>query len=201
MTNPNFDGEDEKPLDPAVAEVERRVRRLMLIAGLTLGLGIFAVFAAILYRIVTPDTTASPAAVLDSGAGEAAASAEADAAIRSVLAAWNADFNAGNTGRICDLFAADLRYDYRGFPERGYNDICALLQSSLGDTTRTFSYALDIKEVVVSGDLAVVRLVWTLTVRPAGGGDAVSSREPGMDIFRKQPDGSWKIVRYIAYEE
>jgi hypothetical protein len=49
--------EDEKPLDPAVLRVQARLRRLVLIAGLTLGLGILAVFAAILYRIVTLDTT------------------------------------------------------------------------------------------------------------------------------------------------
>ena len=38
------------------------MRRLILIAGLTLGLGIFAVFAAFLYRIATLDTTAKPLA-------------------------------------------------------------------------------------------------------------------------------------------
>jgi hypothetical protein len=54
---PSFDAEDEKPLDPAVLRVQARLRRLMLIAGLTLGLGIIAVFAAILYRIATYDTT------------------------------------------------------------------------------------------------------------------------------------------------
>jgi steroid delta-isomerase len=196
MTNPQFDEEDEKPLDPAVAQVERRVRRLMLIAGLTLGLGIFAVLAAILYRIATLDAT-SPVGP----AADTVSAAEAEQAVRSALAAWNADFNAGNSETICDLFAPDLRYDFPGFPERGYDEICALLQGSLADRTRTFSYALDIREVIVSGDLAVVRLVWTLTVRPAGGGDAISSREPGMDIFRWQADSTWKIVRYIAYEE
>ena len=195
--NPSFDDEDEKPLDPAVQRVEVRVRRLILIAGLTLGLGIFAVFAAILYRIATYDAT-SPTVTAASVADEAA---EAEAAVRSALAAWNADFNAGKRDEICDLFAPDLRYDYRGFPERGYDDICALLQRSLGDETRTYSYALDIKDVIVAGDLAAVRLVWTLTIRPAAGGDAISAREPGMDIFRIQPDGSWKISRYIAYEE
>ena len=25
--------------------------------------------------------------------------------------------------------------------------------------------------------------------------------EPGMDIFRRQPDGSWKIMRYMAYSQ
>jgi uncharacterized protein (TIGR02246 family) len=160
MANPNFDEDDEKPLDPAVAQVERRVRRLMLIAGLTLGLGIFAVLAAILYRIATLDATpVSPAAVATES------TVEAEQAVRSALAAWNADFNAGNAERICDLFAPDVRYDYPGFPERGYDEICALLQGSLADRTRTFSYALDIREVIVSDDIAVVRLVWTLTSR------------------------------------
>jgi uncharacterized protein (TIGR02246 family) len=196
MTNPNFDEEDGKPLDPAVAQVERRVRRLMLIAGLTLGLGIVSVLAAVLYRIATLDGPSPTQA-----AATAEGTAQAEQAVRSALAAWNADFNAGNIGGICDLFAPDLRYDFPGFPERGYDEICALLRGSLADQTRTFSYALDIREVIVSDDLAVVRLVWTLTVRPAGGGDAVTSREPGMDIFRRQADGSWKIVRYIAYEE
>jgi len=55
----SFADEDEKPLDPAVLRVQARLRRLMLIAGLTLGLGILAVFAAILYRIVTLDTTST----------------------------------------------------------------------------------------------------------------------------------------------
>jgi hypothetical protein len=57
---PAFADENEKPLDPAVLRVQARLRRLMLIAGLTLGLGIAAVFAAILYRIVTHDATSAP---------------------------------------------------------------------------------------------------------------------------------------------
>src|SRR5690606_41786542 len=42
--------DDEKPLDPALIRIQARLRRMMLIAGLTLGLGILAVFGAILYR-------------------------------------------------------------------------------------------------------------------------------------------------------
>ena len=61
--------------------------------------------------------------------------------------------------------------------------------------------SLDIKEVIVAGDLAVVRLVWRLKVTVPGAADAVESKEPGLDVFRRQPDGSWKIIRYVAYEE
>jgi len=59
----SFDADDEKPLDPAVLRVQARLRRLMLIAGLTLGLGILAVFAAILYRIATYDATSTAKAI------------------------------------------------------------------------------------------------------------------------------------------
>jgi hypothetical protein len=51
-----FDG-DDKPIDPTFLRVQARLRRLMLIGGLTLGLGLVAVFAAILYKITTYDTT------------------------------------------------------------------------------------------------------------------------------------------------
>ena len=134
------------------------------------------------------------------GPAMAQSGAPAETAIRDALIKWARDFNAGDTAEICGLFAPDLRYDYRGHPERGYDDICGLLQRSLSDRTKKYSYTLQIKEIVVSGDLAVVRLVWTLKVSPVGAATEMVSEEPGMDIFRKQPDGRWKIIRYIAYE-
>jgi steroid delta-isomerase len=133
--------------------------------------------------------------------GAAAQTADRDeAAIRDALAKWTADFNARDAARICDLFAPNLVYDYRGFPERNHADLCGLLRRSLADRTRQFTYVLDIKEIIVSGDLAVVRLVWTLRTTLPGAPTVVESREPGLDVFRRQPDGGWKIVRYIAYE-
>jgi len=133
--------------------------------------------------------------------GAAAQSADKpETAIREALAKWTADFNARDSARICDLFAPDLVYDYRGFPERNYEALCGLLRRSLADRSKQFTYALDIKEILVSGDLAIVRLVWTLRTTLPGAATAVESREPGLDVFRRQPDGSWKIVRYIAYE-
>jgi steroid delta-isomerase len=124
-----------------------------------------------------------------------------ETAIRQALTNWTDHFNGRHTDQVCHLFAADLRYDFRGAPERGFGDICNLLRRSLADKIWTYSYAPNIKEVIVSGDLAVVRLVWTLTVKTAGAPHETVSREPGLDIFSQQPDGSWKIIRYIAYEE
>jgi uncharacterized protein (TIGR02246 family) len=128
----------------------------------------------------------------------AQSSGEAEAAIRTALAKWTADFNARDASKICDLFAPDLRYDFRGLPERDYDALCALLRRALADTSKTFTYFPEIKEIIVSGDLAVVRLVWTLKV--TADGKVTETKEPGLDVFRKQADGQWKIARYIAYE-
>jgi uncharacterized protein (TIGR02246 family) len=130
----------------------------------------------------------------------ASAQPEAETAIRTALANWTRDFNARDSSRICDLFARDLRYDYRGFPERDYEALCSLLRQSLADPARRFTYTHDIREIIVSGDLAIVRLTWTLTVTLPGAARPVESKEPGLDVFRRQPDGSWKIVRYVGYE-
>jgi len=134
------------------------------------------------------------------GPATAQSAGQAEAAIRDALAAWERAFNAGDADKVCGLFAGELRYDYRGHPERGFDDICALLQRSLSDRTTQYRYSHAIKEILVSGDLAVVRLIWTLEVKPAGGATATISQEPGMDIFRRQADGSWKIIRYVGYE-
>ncbi len=134
------------------------------------------------------------------GGSPAWADDKAEGAIRDALQKWTRDFNARDAAHICDLFAPDLVYDYRGFPERDYETLCALLRRSLGDPSRSFSYSLQIKEIIVSGDLAIVRLVWTLKTSVAGSSDVVESREPGLDVFRRQPDGAWRIARYVAYE-
>ena len=47
--------------------------------------------------------------------------------------------------------------------------------------------------LIASGDIAVVRLVWTLRVT-SGAASAVETREPGLDVFRRQPDGRWKVT-------
>ena len=120
--------------------------------------------------------------------------------IRTELAKWTDDFNTRNpAAAVCSLFAPDLLSNFRGEPEDSYGSLCANLQMALADTTKTYHYDLEIKEIIVACDLAVVRLVWTLKITPKDG-PQTTTREPGLDIFRRQPDGSWKISRYMAYE-
>jgi steroid delta-isomerase len=130
----------------------------------------------------------------------AMADTAAEKAIRDALTRWTADFNARDANRICDLFAPDLRYDFRGSPERDYNTMCSLLHRALGDRSKTITYSFDIKEIIVSGDMAIVRLVWTSRASQEGSSQVTETKEPGLDVFRRQPDGQWRIARYMAYE-
>lgn len=130
----------------------------------------------------------------------AAADTQDEKAIRDALTKWTADFNARDASRICDLFAPDLRYDFRGLPERDYNAMCSALHRALGDRSKTLTYSFDIKEIIVSGDMAIVRLVWTSKLSSSDSGQVIETKEPGLDVFRRQPDGAWRISRYLAYE-
>jgi ketosteroid isomerase-like protein len=130
----------------------------------------------------------------------AAQSASAESEIRAALMQWRDDFNAGRVDRVCDIFASSLRTDNRTVSERDFDAQCKLLHKVLGDGERAYSYALDLNEVIVGGDLAVVRLLWTLTTRIKATGQVSTAQEQGLDVFAKGDDGRWRIIRFMTYE-
>jgi ketosteroid isomerase-like protein len=124
----------------------------------------------------------------------------AEAQIRAALTQWMADFNAGHADKACDIFAPSLRADNRGAGERDFDAQCKLLHDVLADPSRSFSYALDLKEIVAEGDMAAVRLVWTLTTRVKATGQSSTVEEQGLDVFGRGSDGNWHILRFMTYE-
>jgi ketosteroid isomerase-like protein len=116
--------------------------------------------------------------------------------IRQRIEQWTDDFNSGRKEAACDLFSKALQSTVQGQGEADYATRCALISKAIDDPSRDFRYSVDIKEIGVEGDLGFVRLDWTLTITP---GDE-TSLEPGMDIFRREADGVWRIVRYMSYE-
>ena len=121
-----------------------------------------------------------------------------EAAIRQRLQRWTADFNAKSLAGVCDLFAPDLLYSIPEVVNGTHETMCTSLTKVLGRSDIQLHYAMpDIHEIIVSGDLAVVRLTWTLTTQMAGARDTTT--EEGMDIFRRQSDGRWSIARFVAF--
>lgn len=133
------------------------------------------------------------------GVGVARADTAADErAIGERLERWTAAFNARDAVGACDLFAPDLVYALPGLVDATYERMCGNLTKALADPNLTMTYAQpDIHEILVDGDLAVVRLTWTLTATAGGRTDTTS--DEGLDVFRRQADGRWSIVRFLAF--
>jgi ketosteroid isomerase-like protein len=122
----------------------------------------------------------------------------AKAAITERLNRWTAAFNAKDMIGICDLFAPDLSYTIDDIPNGTRDGLCGNVDKVLRIPGLTLRYDEPaIHEILVSGDLAVVRLTWTLTAEKNGAKDVTT--EEGMDVFRRAQDGGWSIARYIAF--
>lgn len=110
---------------------------------------------------------------------------------------WAHAFNRRDVAGVCDLFADDLVSMVPDAPDAGRDAVCARLADVLARPDLKLAYEPDIREILVSGDLAVVRLYWTLTTEREGVRSV--GREAGLDVFRRQPDGRWSIIRFMAF--
>lgn len=119
--------------------------------------------------------------------------------VRAVLEGWTKDFNDRNLERVCNIFAPDLISNYGDSAENSYDSLCNQLKASLSNPALKLHYSLDLNEIIVSGDIAIVRLIWTLTVKDTDDKVVEVAKDRGMDMFRLQPDGTWKISRFLAY--
>lgn len=134
------------------------------------------------------------------GAPAHADEAADSSAIAERLRDWTTAFNRKDSAAVCELFAADLVQTVPEVRDGSRDDVCKRLDRLFARTDTSFSYELDIREIIVSGDLAVVRLFWTLTAQ-SGQKPADISREAGLDVFRREQDGKWRIIRFIAFTE
>jgi uncharacterized protein (TIGR02246 family) len=133
------------------------------------------------------------AALLAAGCGPSTTADDTDA-IKTALRQWPKAFNEERIDDVCGLFADDVVLIYPGTPDRGHDEFCDQMRRNFADPSKSFTYAEpDIREVNVDGDLAAVRLIWTLTVHDAAGRVLETVEEDGVDVFKRQSDGSWKI--------
>lgn len=111
---------------------------------------------------------------------------------------WTKAFNARDATGACDLFAPDLLYSLPEVVEGTHQSLCANFSRLFANSKLRLHYDRpDIHEILLQGDMAVVRLTWTLTAEANGAKDTTS--EEGIDVFRRQADGRWSIARFMAF--
>lgn len=120
------------------------------------------------------------------------------AAITARLDSFATDFNARDAVAACRIFAPTLIATLPGKLEETRAGLCTNLARVLARPDLSLSYARpDIREIILSGNLAVVRLIWTLTARRGAASD--TTEESGLDIFQRQADGRWAITRFATF--
>jgi ketosteroid isomerase-like protein len=123
--------------------------------------------------------------------------AKAEREIRSALASWVEAANRGDWKEALKVWAPDLIGWYPGTPDDTYER--EVERAARAGPPRT-KYQVDIREVMVSGPMAVVRDVWTFSTKGAGGPPSVE-KVKSFEVWKRQPDGRWKISRWISAPE
>jgi ketosteroid isomerase-like protein len=119
--------------------------------------------------------------------------------IRASLANWVAAANRGDWQEALKVWAPDLIGWYPGAPDDTYPR--EVERAGKAGPPRT-TYSVDVQEVMVSGGMAVVRDVWTFTSKVDGKpGEPRVDTVKSFEVWTKQPDGAWKISRWISAPE
>jgi ketosteroid isomerase-like protein len=133
---------------------------------------------------------AAPAAFGDASASNTLAETQ----IRSALGDWVSAANRGDYRAALKVWAPDLI----GWAPDGVDDTYQREAAFAGLPVQApkTTYKLIINEVIVDGSLAVVRDTWIeTTLRDAG--PATVSQFRSYEVWRRQPDKTWKISRWI----
>ena len=115
-------------------------------------------------------------------------------AVSEVIAAYRISVNAGDIERLLAIASDDLEVIPPG--EQALKGAAAhqLLRGLLNQFTIQLQPFTD-EEIVVSGDWAFQRYTYELSLKPKAGGDSVVERGHGIHIFRREADGSWRLVK------
>ena len=115
-------------------------------------------------------------------------------ALRDLVALWHSATAAGDVDTVLRLVAEDVVFLVAGHPpmrgrsgfEQGLRGL--LVQHRIASTS-------EIQEIEVSGSLAYCWNQLTVRIIPRSGGSEMLRTGSALSIFRKQPDGTWLLVR------
>ncbi|AXK73432.1 SgcJ/EcaC family oxidoreductase [Lysobacter sp. TY2-98] len=115
-------------------------------------------------------------------------------AIRALIQRWHEATAAGDVDAVASLMADDAEFLVPGRePMKGRRVFEAGLRGLL-ETHRITSTG-DVREVQVSGDLAIAVTHLSVRVASLGAGDATERSGYAMSVFRRDVDRQWRLVR------
>jgi len=113
---------------------------------------------------------------------------------------WTAAFNRRDLDGSCALFAKSIRADHQGVPTENWQTMRARFQKLFADKSREYKYSFKLLNVYRSGNLAVGRITWYLTVTKDGK-PFLQEETQSMDVFKPNKDGVWEMVDFVSFTE
>jgi uncharacterized protein (TIGR02246 family) len=114
-------------------------------------------------------------------------------AIKDANSAWDRAWNAGNCEALTSLYTVNAVAMGPNRPASvGIDAIrasCLKYFDQFRDDNRSV-----VKDVRVSGDLAVARGTQETKSTPKAGGNSVQDKSKWLSVYQRQPDGSWRIL-------
>jgi uncharacterized protein (TIGR02246 family) len=132
----------------------------------------------------------SPARADQSAAPSASKDVEA---IRGLIQQTEKAINSNDPGGIMAHYSRDIVVSYPGVPDTTYDQFAAAYKRMLDPSTTTSTVA-DVQEIVVAGDLAIVRMTWSTTVTEKASGKNSSRKAKDLQVWRRE-NGQWKFFR------
>lgn len=157
---------------------------------------LLAVAACTTRQARRPDTTAPATATL-------AGSPMTDAgAVRQALEAVNARFDSaalkGDTAALASFYADSAILMFANAPAARGHEAVAKGFAALAASMKLTTFKLTTQDVIVSGDYAVETGAYELGGTPAKAGKPVHDVGKYLVLWKKQSDGSYKILRDIS---
>lgn len=124
-------------------------------------------------------------------------------AINVAKTEYREGFNTGNADRVLSVFAPEFTDNSDGRPSRYGSDAPIKLRRYLEQLFADYNAHLSIimAAIVISGDLAYDYGWHELTLRPRNGGVPQLIRKRYLELWRKQKNGEWRIIRYIDNDD
>jgi len=123
-------------------------------------------------------------------------------AIRDVETAWAQAFAAKDLDKVMAFYADDATVFFADAPViKGTAAIKAALKPALEDKNFSFTSAPDKVDVAKSGDLGYSQGAYTATFTDPKTKKVLMGKGKSVTVYRKQADGSWKVVADIGNED
>jgi ketosteroid isomerase-like protein len=124
-------------------------------------------------------------------------------AINVAKTEYREGFNTGDAERVVAVFAPEFTDNSDGRPSRYGKDGPAKLRNNLEGLFAEYKTELNviIAAIVLAGDLAYDYGWHELTLTPRNGGRPQLVRKRYLELWRKQKNGEWRIIRYIDNDD